>query len=252
MTSRLATFSAWLLILSAAGAEEPFAPDQSVLPAPAPADAIVLFGDGVNEFRHKSGGPADWPVVDGTFESTSGPHARAANHVVSTWHFRDADIHTEFLLPDEGVGNSGLYIHGNYEMQIYNSHTESTPTDAHAGGMYGFHAPLTQAARPPGEWQVYDVRYRAPRRDESGTIVEEGSITAWLNGSLVLDDVRFGEPVSKYHPFRRLTTPYLDAIGERQRQTSVGPLFLQDHDARVRFRNVWIRPLDEFAGRYEP
>ena len=68
------------------------------------------------------------------------------------------------------------------------------------------------AARPPGVWQVYDVRYRAPRRDAAGNIVEEGTLTAWLNGQKVQDGTRFGEPRSKYHPYRYGVTPYLETI----------------------------------------
>ena len=44
------------------------------------------------------------------------------NHIVSRWHFRDADIHVEFMVSEIAEGNSGIYIHGNYEMQIFNSY----------------------------------------------------------------------------------------------------------------------------------
>lgn len=120
------------------------------------------------------------------------------------------------------------------------------PTD------YGFAPPLVNASRKPGEWQVYDIRYRAPRRDTTGAIVEEGSVTAWLNGQKVQDNTTFGEPRSKYHPYRYGTTPYLQTIWTTQKQTSVGPVFLQDHDSPVRFRNIWIRPRDDHAEFYEP
>jgi hypothetical protein len=99
---------------------------------------------------------------------------------------------------------------------------------------------------------VYDIRYRAPRRDAEGQIAEEGSITAWLNGVKVQDNAKFGEPRSKYHPYRYGTTPYLQAIWQQQQKTGVGPVFLQDHDSPVRFRNVWVRPLDDRAFLYQP
>ncbi|MDZ7616704.1 MAG: DUF1080 domain-containing protein, partial [Patescibacteria group bacterium] len=220
---------------------------------PPPEGAVVLFNaKGTNLMLGKGGGPIDWPIEDGTLVVTSGE--TRSNHIVSKLHFRDADIHVEFMLPEKGVGNSGVYIHGNYELQVINSHgkADADLTQDDAGAIYGFFKPLAQACRKPGEWQVYDIRYRAPRRGENGEIVEEGSVTAFLNGVKVQDNVRFGEPRSVYHPYRYKTTPYLTAIWDRQRKTGLGPVFLQDHDNPVRFRNVWVKPLDNEAFLYEP
>ncbi len=224
-------------------------PDQSQIPTPPPEDAIMLFdGQGVNLFLNKHGQPADWPVEDGVMTVKSG----GVNHVVSQLHFRDAHIHVEFAVPEKGPGNSGVYIHCNYEMQIYNSYGHNELTGEDVGAFYRYNPPLVDAARKPGEWQVYDILYRAPRRNEKGEIVEPGSITAWLNGKKVQDHFEFREPRSPYHPFRYGTSPYLRKIWERLQKTSVGPLFLQDHGCAVRFRNVWVRPLDDKALLYEP
>lgn len=228
-----------------------FSPDQSVLPAVAPEDAIILFdGKGVNRFRSMAGGAINWPVEDGTLVSTPG-NVRT-NHIVSTLHFRDADLHVEFQLPQQGSGNSGVYLHGNYELQIFNSFGKEKSDMADAGAIYGFSPPITNACRAPGQWQVYDIRYRAPRRDKTGRIVDDGVATAWLNGKKVQDGTALGEPRSRWHPFRYGVTPYLEAVWKQQLKTSVGPLFLQDHDSPVRFRNVWVRPLDDQAFWYEP
>jgi hypothetical protein len=63
------------------------------------------------------GGPIDWRTTDGVLQvEVTGKHA---NHIVSTVTFRDADIHAEFMTSPEAHGNSGLYLHGHYEMQIY-------------------------------------------------------------------------------------------------------------------------------------
>ena len=249
-----------LLILSAAflaaenavadepSQEQEFKPDQTQLPVKPPADAIVLFDGGAKvEFVSKHGKSIDWPLVDGTLESF---RSQKANHIVSKWHFRDADIHAEFMLPEKGSGNSGLYIHGNYEMQIIHSADKKRLGDGDLGALYGFSKPLVNAARDRGVWQVYDIRYRAPRRDANGDITEQGTITAWLNGQKVQDAASFGEPRSAYHPYRSGTTDYLQAIWKKQKATSTGPLFLQDHGNPVRFRNVWIRPLDDHAYQY--
>jgi len=228
-----------------------YVPQQTSLPVEAPKDAIVLLdNDGGHSFLSMAGERANWPLEDGTLTSAKGKGR--TNHIVSKQQFRDADIHVEFMLPDSGTGNSGIYIHGNYEIQIFNSVDAKKLSQQDMGAVYGFAQPLVNASRSPGEWQVYDIRYRAPRRDRNGEILTEGSITAWLNGQKVQAETRLGEPRSKYHPFRYGATPYLEKISQRQLETSVGPLFLQDHDNPVRFRNIWIRPLDELAFVYDP
>jgi len=192
-----------------------------------------------------TGGKIDWPVKDESLVST--PKEKRSNHIVSTWHFGDADIHLEFLLPEKSSGNSGIYIHGLYELQILNSHLETKLAMKHMGAIYNFAAPLVQAAKPSGQWQVYDVRYRTPRRNEKGEITVKGSISAWLNGQRVQDRFAIGEPRSKFIPYRYKATKYLKQIEEKVLKTSVGPIFLQDHDSPVRFRNIWVRPLDDLS-----
>jgi len=83
-------------------------------------------------------------------------------------------------------------------------------------------------------------------------MIENGTLTAWLNGRKIQDEASIGEPRSKYHPYRYGTTPYLQEIWKQQKQTMIGPVFLQDHDNPVKFRNVWLCPLDDQAVRYEP
>lgn len=229
-----------------------FAPDQSLLPATKPENAISLLDENGHAFLAMSGQPIDWPIEKGIL--TSRHHAKRVNHIVSTWHFRDADIHVEFNVHPKGEGNSGIYIHGNYELQILNTHgkPDSELTDQDEGAVYGFNKPITNAAKPAGEWQVYDIRYIAPRRDDQGKITVPGSITAWLNGKKVQDNFRFEEPRSVYHPFRYGTTSYLKSIIPVMKKEQVGPVFLQDHESPTQFRNVWIVPLDDKAYQYTP
>ena len=230
--------------------EPPFTPNQSPLPVRPPSDAVVLFDGTTNLFLSMAGTTADWPIKDGCLISSRG--AGRTNHVVSQLHFRDAEIHVEFMVNPQGRGNSGLYIHGHYELQIFDSFGKEKPGQEDQGALYGFARPLVNAARKSGEWQVYDIRYRAPRRNSDGNITTQGSITAWLNGQLIHRQTRFGEPRSRYHPFRYGTTEYLQKIWKQQKATMVGPLFLQDHHSPTKFRNIWIRPLDRRGYLYVP
>ncbi len=226
-----------------------FRPVQEPLPVPLPPGAILLFGDGTEpggpQFTSMAGGPIDWSVEEGALVvGTSKGHA---NHIVSVPAFRDADIHAEFVTSPIAKGNSGLYIHGHYEMQIYDSFGVDAPTDQDEGALYRFGGPLVNAARPTGAWQVYDIRFVAPRRGPDGGIVAPGRITAWLNGRLVQDGIEFTEPRSPYVPYRHGVTDHLRGIEATLRKTGKGPLFLQDHGSPTRYRNVWIRPLDAAA-----
>lgn len=240
---------ALLLALSLLGADADFKPDQSKLPVPAPKGATMLLDErGKHQFLSMAGEKIDWPIEEGVAVSTP---KKNQNHIVSKLHFRDADIHVEFLLPEKGPANSGVYIHGHYEVQILNSFGKEKITQEDAGALYGFAPPLENACRKPGEWQVFDIRYRAPRRDEAGKIVENGTVTVWFNGKKVQDKTSFTEPKSTFHPFRFGNTPYLDKIRDQQKKTFTGPVFLQDHGNPVKFRNVWVLPADDRAFVYD-
>ncbi len=217
-----------------------FTPVQSPLPVAPPTDAVVLLGPGVPpRFVSMSGNVIDWTGQDGELVVTR--TKQHANHIVSTEHFQDADIHAEFMTAAEAHGNSGLYIHGHYEMQIYDSFGVAEVTQQDEGSLYRFAKPLVNAALPTGEWQVYDVRYFAPRHDAAGNVVRAGTLRAWLNGKLVQDGVTFTQPRSPYIPFRHGVTDFLRAVEKELANSGQGPLFLQDHGSPVRFRNVWIR-----------
>ncbi|MEM0925454.1 MAG: DUF1080 domain-containing protein [Planctomycetota bacterium] len=225
-----------------------FSPDQRLTMVERPRDAIVLLDAMTLAFRSKRGTEPDWKIETGCLVSTRGEER--SNHLVSRMFFRDADIHIEFMTNADGSGNSGIYLHGLYEIQILNARPGQQQTQKDLGALYGFEAPAVAAGKPPGQWQVLDIRYIAPRRDDKGDLVEKGAVTVWLNGQRVHHATRFGEQRSKYNPYVYRTTAYLQEVWAYQQQNSVGPLFLQDHDNPVRFRNIWIRPLDDRAMDY--
>ena len=97
-----------------------------------------------------------------------------------------------------------------------------------AGAFYGKFAPLVNPCRKPGQWQVYDIIFHTPKPKDDGS-VEPGSFTVLFNGVLVQDDV----PVSG----STTAAAFKGAVPK-------GPLMLQDHGNPVRYRNIWIRPLN--------
>lgn len=227
-----------------------FEPLSTSLPVPCPSGGVQLLGqDGACEFVDSAGGPPNWILEDDVLTVTLRKDMALSNYVISKVHFRDADIHVEFLLPEGWTGNSGLYLHGLYELQILNSFGVSTMTDTEMGALYRFHKPLVNASKPPMTWQAYDIRYFAPRRNANGKATKPGVVTAWLNGKLVQNRAQFSEPRSKYCPLQSGATPYLDALHEQLKATEQGPLFLQEHLSPVCFRNIWIKSRD---GRVSP
>lgn len=222
---------------------------------PVPSDAVVIFdGKSTEMLAGPNGGPCTWPVEDGELVCVPGQQ-RQQQGVWTRLHFRDAQIHVEFAVPNDGKGedsgNSGVYLHGLFEQQILNSYKNTSKPKGMVGALYGFNAPLVNAARAPGEWQVYDIIFRAPRRDEQGEPVEPGSVTTLLNGVVVQIGAEFLKHRSVYTPLHFRTTPYAERIRESLLKTGCGPFQLQDHNSSVRFRNIWIRPLDDKAFVFE-
>jgi hypothetical protein len=218
-----------------------------------PSDAVMIFdGTSAEHLVKTDGSPCDWKIEDGALVV---PGTQRANRGVwSTYHFRDAQIHLEFLQPKVGKahGNSGVYLHGICELQIYGAKENVEEDDLIMGAIYRINPPLVNAGRPLGEWQTYDLLFTAPRRDEEGKVVKPGKITALLNGVLVQHETEFDEPLSQYAPMTFRVSPYTKKVNEHIRKSEAGPLYLQDHDSKVRFRNVWVRPLDDKAGWFTP
>src|SRR5918911_3019200 len=66
--------------------------------------------------------------------------------------------------------NSGVYFQGQYEVQILDSFGKKDKELKYGdcGGIYDTAAPRTNASKAPGEWQTFDVVFRAPRFDAAG------------------------------------------------------------------------------------
>jgi hypothetical protein len=210
----------------------------------APSDAVVVF-DGVSKdgLVNAKGEQLGWKVQDGAVT------VKGEGGAFSKEQFQDAQIHVEFCCPKDdkkggASGNSGLYIHGMYELQIHNSFNEQH--DKHnkgvIGAVYGQHIPAINVGRPAEQWQSYDIIYHAPRRDDKGKITTPGSVTVLLNGVLLHDHAALDKP-TVYGPLHHKPTPYAKQIKAKVEKEGIGPLFLQDHNSPVKFRNIWLRHL---------
>jgi hypothetical protein len=203
--------------------------DIGVPTVPPPKFATVLFdGKDLSAWLARNGGAAGWKVRGGYMEVVPG-----SGDILTKQTFGDFQLHLEFWLPymptarGQERANSGVYLHGRYEVQILDSYGLQS-NDDDCGAIYKVAAPLVNACKKPQVWQKYDVAFRAPRFDAGGRLTEKPRVTVFQNGVLVQNNLEI--PTT--------TRGALDPGVSRS-----GPLLLQDHGNRVRYRNIWIVPV---------
>jgi hypothetical protein len=213
-----------------------------VTPAPAehgpgghPSDATVLLGPGsdLSAWQMTDGSPATWTMNDGVLLTGKG--------VLQTKEqFTDVQLHVEFATPSEvkgnsqGRGNSGVFLLGKFEIQVLDSYGNITYPDGQAAAMYGQYPPLVNVARPPGEWQTYDIIFTAPRFTADAKLDKPATVTVLHNGVVVHNATSYWGPTR-----HKSVLPYTPDMAS-------GPIALQDHGNPVRYRNIWIRRLKDY------
>jgi len=217
----------------------PATESSQAVPGKPPSDAVVLF-DGTEEslanWTDQKGLPTKWKLVDGALESV-----KKAGMIQTKDSFGSCQLHVEGASPSQvkgsgqGRGNSGVFLQGVYEVQVLDSFENETYPDGQAGALYGRSKPLVNACRKPGEWQTFDIIYHRPLF-EDGKVVRRATFTVLHNGVLIHDHVilsggtgwRGSHSISEY-------APHPDKL----------PIKLQDHGNPVRYRNIWLRKLED-------
>ena len=207
----------------------------------APSDAIILFSnDNLSEWVHKNGSEAKWIVEDDYFTVNPG-----TGDILTKKSFGSCQLHVEFRTPadikssGQGRGNSGVYFmedpnspgDSGYEIQVLDSYENRTYSNGQAASVYKQHIPLVNASKKPGEWQSYDIIFKAPVFSEKGSLESPAYVTVFHNGVLVQNNVQI--------------QGYVKFIGypEYKAHDSKLPLKLQDHSNMVSYRNIWVREL---------
>lgn len=201
-----------------------------------PSDAVVLFSgkQDMDKWECIDGGPVKWDVKDDVLQIV-----KKASDIQTKQKFGSLQLHLEWRTPapseDKSTsrGNSGVFLMGLYELQIYESYQYETRLyyNGIAGSIYKQYAPLVNACLPPQTWQVFDVIFEAPVFKEDKTLKTPAYITVLHNGVLIQNHVAIkgpmiyaGYPAYQFHENKL-------------------PLRLQEHDSRVSFRNIWVREL---------
>ncbi|MFN3166880.1 MAG: DUF1080 domain-containing protein [Phycisphaeraceae bacterium] len=195
-----------------------------------PDDATQLVGQDKHTLVPEKGEKTNWTFADGVLTAPTG-----WDSLVTPDAYNDFVMHVEFNVNDKGGdnreadGNSGVYIQQRYEIQIQNAHgiPEDEFTTSYNGSIYRLKKPDRLVSKPAGQWQTYDIVFRAARFDgEKKT--ENARITVYHNGVLIHDDYEL---------------PRKTGAGKKEGPEPM-PIKLQGHNNPVKFRNVWIKALE--------
>ena len=209
----------------------------------APSDAIVLFdGKDMDEWvlTKDPASATKWTLADHIMTVN-----KKAGDIQTKRSFTDFQLHIEYRIPSDitgsgqARGNSGIFLAalpkgaGGYELQVLDNFNNSTYVNGQAGSIYKQSPPLVNACLKPGEWQMYDVVWTAPRFSVDGSVTSHARVTVFHNGVLVQNNFELtgdtpytGEPVYIKH--------------------GPAPIKLQAHGDKsepISYRNIWVRQL---------
>lgn len=168
--------------------------------------------------------------------------AGRTQNIVTDEKFGDIELYLEFMIP-RGA-NSGVYLHGLYEIQILDSFGIADLTTGDCGAVYhewvngkpkGGAVPRVNVQRNAGEWQTYRIWFRAPRFDGAGKKVENARfVRVMFNGVMIHDNVEVPNPTRAH-----MNSP----------EAATNPIMIQGDHGPVAFRNIYWRPLGELPER---
>ena len=127
--------------------------------------------------------------------------------------------------------NSGIYVMGEYEIQVLDSYGKEKVGKGDMGGLYGISAPKVNASKPPGQWQKYLIEFRAPRFDKEGKKTANAKfIKIVLNGKTIHENVEL---------------PKVTNGGLTGKEAATGPIMFQGNHGQVAYRNLRITDISK-------
>ncbi|MHC4208976.1 MAG: 3-keto-disaccharide hydrolase [Planctomycetota bacterium] len=227
---RLLTAGALVTVAAGMASGGPAPECHSAAPPSFDDKTVVLFdGSPWDGWVQRDGSPSQWVVQD------DGSVLAAGGDAITKMEFLDFQLHLEFLCPlmeqktGQARANSGVYLHGRYEIQVLDSFGRPPEIDG-CGALYGIAPPLVNASRPPGQWQSYDIVFQGPRYGPRDELLSLPRVTVLHNGIAI----------HNHREVPRITRAALPGGFMR----TMGPIMLQYHGDPVRYRNIWVRRLN--------
>ena len=198
-------------------------------PPPNPADStkkakfgkpIDLLADGLDGWKNMNPkAKFGWKFENGVLSNALGrkPNGKwaggGANIMTKRADFTDFKLEYDVRVPKDS--NSGVYLRGRYEIQVFDSYGKK-PAAQNMCALYGRIVPSVSAEKPAGEWQHVCV------------VLYKRRVTVTLNGVTIIDDQPVGGP----------TGGAIDAV-----ETVPGPIYLQGDHSDADFKNMFLSPV---------
>ncbi len=143
--------------------------------------------------------------------------------------YGDSHIELEVMVPQGS--NSGIYVMGEYEIQVLDSFGRDKLGNGDMGAVYGASPPPVNASTAPGTWQKYVIDFKAPRFDDNGK----------KTGNAVLLKVELnGQPLHADLVLKGATPG-----GVTGKEAALGPIMFQGNHGPVAYRNIVITALKD-------
>lgn len=159
-------------------------------------------------------GHNSWTVEEGGVLKNTVNEGEHGTDLVTSNKFWNFTVKYEYMAPDNS--NSGFYLRGRHELQIFGDYKRGKPSINGNGAIYNFKAPSEFATKPADEWNTCEA-----------TIIGN-NITVIMNGKKIHDNVEC----------KKATGSEIDA-----KINEPGPIFLQGDHGTVSFRNIMIKEL---------
>jgi hypothetical protein len=165
------------------------------------------------------------PATEGNGELVNA--SRGGVDIFTADEFGDCLLTIEVMVPQGS--NSGIYLMGNYEIQVLDSWGRDPIGPGDMGGLYGAAAPLLNASKAPGQWQEFVIDFQAPRFVDGKKVSNAVFKKVTLNGKVIHENIEMKGPTG-------------GSLGRGEQPT--GPLMFQGDHGPVAFRNIRIVPQD--------